>query len=72
MGNAFDRIRRERIGYLGDLDIGIMAKKQFPDIALGVDKGGAEDQGIMYGYVTDETPELLPALSLWRRIFYRF
>jgi S-adenosylmethionine synthetase len=37
-----------------------LIQAQSPDIAMGVDPGGAGDQGLMFGFACDETPELMP------------
>jgi len=66
-----EKIAREviqKIGYNSDevffngktCEVQVKLHAQSPDIAMGVDTGGAGDQGMMFGYASDETPELMP------------
>lgn len=68
-----ESIGKERLGYSPELDVQILVKKQSPDIAMGVDVGGAGDQGLMCGYKnkTDNDEDMqIDDLEIFENVAY--
>jgi len=76
------RVLRD-VGYNDNYEIIDNLGKQSTDIAMGVDVGGAGDQGMMYGYACDDTSQMLPkamvilqdfakSYDMLRKVFYSF
>lgn len=66
-------IRAIAKGIVGDkYGIQVNVVKQSAEIANGVDTGGAGDQGIMIGYATSETPQMLPTEVIYARNLNRY
>lgn len=71
--SAYVNVRKVVYSLLGDkYGVQVNIVEQSPEIARGVDTGGAGDQGIMVGYACDETPELMPLEVILSRELNRF